>query len=69
MLVIVGNDMSISKVEEELVQIKEDFSRIPAVRTSKPEPAPVKKRSRSGLIAALAVIVILILVLVYVLLL
>jgi hypothetical protein len=60
--------MSISKVEEDLVQIKEEFSQIPPVRTSKPVPVQKKKRSHPVLIGvAVVIIVIAVLVLLYVL--
>jgi hypothetical protein len=60
---------TIRRVEEELVQIKEEFSQIPPVRTNKPVPVQAKKRSHPGIILAVVVIlVIVILALVFLLL-
>jgi hypothetical protein len=67
MLVIVGFDMSISRVEEELVRIKEDFSQIPAVKTAKPEAVQKKKRSHPFIVlVAVVIIVLAVLALVYI---
>jgi hypothetical protein len=61
--------MSVAKVEAELARIKEDFSEISAVRTSKTKPVQKQKRSRPVIIwAGVAVIIIALLVLVIVLL-
>jgi hypothetical protein len=40
--------MSISRVEEELARIKEDFSQIPAVRKAKPETVQKTKKSHTA---------------------
>jgi hypothetical protein len=66
---IVGIDMSISKVEAEILRIKEDFSQIPPVKTSKTAPSVQKKKGPHKVIwAVVAVIIFIVLVLVYVLL-
>jgi hypothetical protein len=52
--------MSISRVEEELVQIKEEFSQIPPVRRTKPVPVQAKKRSHGGIILAVVVILLIV---------
>jgi hypothetical protein len=54
--------MSIRRVEEELVQIKEEFSQIPPVRTAKPVPVQEKKRSHPGIILAVVVILVIVII-------
>lgn len=59
LLIVWGIDMSISRVEEELGRIKEEFSQIPAVRTAIPETVQKPKGSRPGIILAAVVVIVL----------
>ena len=54
--------MSIGKVEQEIQNIKKDFSAIEPVKTSKPEQ-PEKKGSRSMTLAAVIVVIVVVVVL------
>jgi heme/copper-type cytochrome/quinol oxidase subunit 2 len=54
--------MSISRVEQEIQNIKKDFSAIEPVKTSKAEQ-PEKKGSRSMMLAAVIVVIVAVVVL------